>query len=248
MKIYFDNKSKDLEAEIILEDKSVLRISPNSPKEIELNDNNITFSVKYVRDFTFGLKNVNQADGKITNQIKDKITERAIKSIGNAIIQVVNTYKISGLKDGSAIEVNDRAHYLSAEGIYGFFGCFPALYYFGQAECENAEIVVLSSTATNRPGFISLYKLIYRTINLHGIFFNVIKYKVQINRHRKISKSDFITMKFKELYSLPLSERDYQFKPVTVLTDKFLNFIKGKLPKRIYNKLVRKFKKYFNIK
>ena len=151
------------------------------------------------------------------------------------------------MNDGSVIEVNDRAHYLSAEGLDAIFNCFPALYYFGQAECENAEIEIVSSVAVNRPEFISLYKFIYRTINLHGLFFNIIKYKVQINRQRNISSKNYLTMKFRKLYSLPLSEREYQFKPITVLTDKFLSFIKGKLPKRIYNKLVRKFKNYLNI-
>jgi hypothetical protein len=247
MKICFENKSNDLGAEIIFSDKSILNIPPNSPKEFEINDDNITFSVKYTRDFTFGYQFIPKADGKFTDQLTNKLTEKAINSIGNAIVQIVNTYKISGLKDDSVIEVNDRAHYLSAEGLDSFFGCFPALYYFGQAECENAEIEVVSSSAINRPDFISLYKLIYKTINLHGLFFNIIKYKVQINRQRKISSANYLTMKFRKLYSLPLSEREYQFKPITVLTDKFLNFIKGKLPKRIYNKLVRKFKRYFDI-
>lgn len=247
MKICFENKSKDLGAEIIFEDKSVMNIPPASTKSFEINEDNITFSVKYLRDFTFGYQFVPKVDGKLTEQIKDKLTEKAIKSIGNAIVQIVNTYKISGLTDGATVQVNDRAHYLSAEGIDAFFGCFPALYYFGQAECENAEIEVVSSASFNRPEFISLYKFIYRTINLHGLFFNIIKYKVQINRQRNISSPKYLTMKFRKLYSLSLEERDYQFKPVTVLTDKFLNFIKGKLPKRIYNKLVRKFKRYFNI-
>ena len=238
MKIYFENKSKDLGAEIILND---------SPKELEINEDKITFSVKYTRDFTFGYQFVPKADGKLTDQLTNKLTEKAINSIGNAIVQIVNTYKISGLKDDSVIEVNDRAHYLSAEGIDALFNCFPALYYFGQAECENAEIEVVSSVAMNRPEFISLYKLIYRTINLHGLFFNIIKYKVQINRQRKISSANYLTLKFRKLYALPLNEREYQFKPITVLTDKFLDFIKGKLPKRIYNKLVRKFKRYFDI-
>ncbi len=248
MKICFENKSKDLGAEIAFADKSVLNIPPNSPKDIEINEDNITFSVKYVRDFTFGYQYIPKVDGKLTDQLTNKLTEKAIKSIGNAIVQIVNTYKISGLNDGSVIKVNDRAHYLSAEGIDAIFNCFPALYYFGQAECENAEIEIVSSVAMNRPEFISLYKLIYRTINLHGLFFNIIKYKVQINRQRKISSGNYLTMKFRKLYSLPFSEREYQFKPITVLTDKFLNFIKGKLPKRIYNKLVRKFKNYFSIK
>ena len=248
MKICFENKSKDLGAEITFKDKSVLNVPPNSPKEFEISEDNITFSVRYVRDFTFGYQFAPKVDGKLTDQITNKLTEKAINSIGNAIVQIVNTYKISGLNDGSVIEVNDRAHYLSADGVYGLFGCFPDLYYFGQAECENGKIEVLFSVPTNRPAFISLYKLVYRTINLHGLFFNIVKYKVQINRHRKISSPDYLTMKFRKLYSLPLSEREYQFKPLTVLTDKFLNFIKGKLPKRIYNKLVRKFKKYFNIK
>ncbi len=248
MKIYFENKSKDLGAEIIFKDKSVFNILPNSQKEIEISEDSTTFSVKYVRDFTFGYQFIPKVDGKLTDQLADKLAEKAVKSIGNAIVQVVNTYKVSSLNDGSVIEVNDRAHYLSAEGIDAFFNCFPALYYFGQAECENAEVEVVSSVSMNRPAFISLYKLIYRTINLHGLFFNIVKYKVQINRQRKISSTNYLTMKFKKLYALPLSEREYQFKPLTVLTDKFLNFIKGKLPKRIYNKLVRKFKRYFNIK
>lgn len=247
MKICFENKSNDLGAKIIFNDNSILNVTPGSPKEFEINDDNITFSVKYVRDFTFGYQFVPKADGKFTDQLTNKLTEKAIKSIGNAIVQIVNTYKVSKLKDSSVIEVNDRAHYLSAEGFDAIFNCFPALYYFGQAECENAEIEVLSSIAMNRPEFISLYKFIYRTINLHGFFFNVIKYKVQINRQRRISSKDYLTIKFQKLYALPLNEREYQFKPLTVLTDKFLNFIKGKLPKRIYNKLVRKFKKYFNI-
>ena len=247
MKIYFENKSKDLGAEITFNDNSILNVPPGSSKEFEIDEDDVTFSVKYVRDFTFGYQFAPKVDGKLTDQITNKLTEKAIKSIGNAIVQVVNTYKISGLNDGSVIKVNDRAHYLSAEGLDAIFNCFPALYYFGQAECENAEIEVVSSVDMNRSGFISLYKLIYRTINLHGLFFNIIKYKVQINRQRKISSKDYLTIKFRKLYALPLSDREYQFKPITVLTDKFLNFIKGKLPKRIYNKLVRKFKKYFNI-
>ncbi len=247
MKIYFENKSKDLGAEIIFNDNSILNIPPNSHEAFDINEDNITFSVKYVRDFTFGYQFIPKVDGKLTDQLTNKLTEKAIKSIGNAIVQIVNTYKISDLKDGSVIEVNDRAHYLSAEGIDALFNCFPALYYFGQAEYENGEIEIVSSVAINRPEFISLYKWIYRTINLHGLLFNIIKYKVQINRQRKISSSDYLTAKFRKLYALSLEEREYQFKPVTVLTDKFLNFIKGKLPKRIYNKLVRKFKRYFNI-
>ena len=203
--------------------------------------------MKYVRDFTFGYSYIPKVDGNIKEAITEKITQKAINAIGNAIVQIVNTYKVSGLTEGSVIAVNDRAHYLSADGIYSLFGCFPALYYFGQAECENGVIEVVKSVATNRPGFISLYKWVYRTINLHGLLFNIIKYKVQINRQRKISSSDYLTAKFRKLYALPLEEREYQFKPVTVLTDKLLSFIKGKLPKRIYNKLVRKFKRYFNI-
>ena len=247
MKIYFENKSRDLGAEIIFEDKSILNIPPDSPRSLDISGDNVTFSVKYVRDFTFGYSYIPKVDGNIKEAITEKITQKAINAIGNAIVQIVNTYKVSGLTEGSVIAVNDRAHYLSADGIYSLFGCFPALYYFGQAECENGVIEVVKSVATNRPGFISLYKWVYRTINLHGFLFNIVKYKVQINRQRKISSSDYLTAKFRKLYALPLEEREYQFKPVTVLTDKLLSFIKGKLPKRIYNKLVRKFKRYFNI-
>lgn len=248
MKIFFENKSKDLGAEITFKDKSVLNIPPASPREVEITEETISFSVKYVRDFTFGYQFVPRVDGKLTEQLADKLAKKTVDSIGNTIVQIVNTYKVSELSDGAVIEINDRAHYLSANGIDAFFNCFPALYYFGQAECEKGKIEVLSSVAFNRPAFISLYKLVYKTINLHGLFFNLIKYKVQINRQRKISSTNFLTATFRKLYSLPLSEREYQFKPIKVLTDKFLKYIQNKIPKRIYNKLVKKFKKYFNLK
>lgn len=247
MKIYFENKSKDLSAEIKFSDKSTLIVPASSPKECEIEGDSVVFSVKYVRDFTFGYQFVSRSDSKLSEQLADRVAEKTLTSIGNLIVQVINKYKICKLKENAVIEINDRAHYVSSEGLEGFLGCFPALYYFGQAESENAEIEIVNSIAFNRPEFLSLYKLIYRTINLHGLFFNIIKYKVQINRQRRISSSDYLVFKFRKLYSLSLSEREYQFKPVTVLTDKFLNFIKGKLPKRIYNKLVRKFKRYFNI-
>ena len=125
MKIYFENKSKDLGAEVTFNDNSILNVPFGLSKEFEINENNITFSVKYVRDFTFGYQIAPKVDGKITDQITNKLTEKAINSIGNAIVQIVNTYKISDLNDGSVIEVNDRAHYLSVEGLDLFSTVFP---------------------------------------------------------------------------------------------------------------------------
>ena len=72
MKICFENKSNDLGAEIIFSDKSILNIPPNSTKEFEINEDNITFSVKYVRDFTFGYQFTPKVDGKITDQLTNK--------------------------------------------------------------------------------------------------------------------------------------------------------------------------------
>ena len=79
MKIYFENKSKDLGAEITFNDNSVLNVPFGSSKEFEINENNITFSVKYVRDFTFGYQFAPKVDGKITDQITNKLTEKGIK-------------------------------------------------------------------------------------------------------------------------------------------------------------------------
>ena len=248
MKIYFENKSKDLSAEITFKDKSIVQLLPSSSKAFNISDGIVTFSVKYVRDFTFGYEVVSKYDSKITEQIAEKLAKKTISSIGNTVVQIVNTYRVSGLKEGAVIEVNDRAHYLSAEGIEALFGCFPALYYFGQAECRTGKTEILYSAPFNRPAFISLYKFVYRTINLHGFFFNIIKYKVQIDRQRKISSPEYMTLKFRKLYDLSIGEREYQFKPLTVLTDKFFSFVKGMLPKRVYNKLVRRFKRYFNIR
>ena len=245
MRVCFENKSKDLSAEIIFPDKSIITIPPASLKEYELSGDSIIFAVKYVRDFTFGYQLATRVDGKISEQLADKLAEKALASFGNLIVQVINKYKISKLEENSVIELDDRAYYASAEGLEAFFGCFPSLYYFGQAEVSGGEIEIVNSIAFNRPEFLRLYKLIYRTINLHGFIFNIVKYRFQIKRQRKISSSDYLIPKFRELYSLPLDDREYHLKPLTVLIDKFLNFLKGKLPKRVYNKLVRKLKRYF---
>ena len=78
MKICFENKSRDLGAEIIFEDKSILNIPPDSPRSLDISGDNATFSVKYVRDFTFGYQIAPKVDGKLTDQITNKLTEKAI--------------------------------------------------------------------------------------------------------------------------------------------------------------------------
>lgn len=246
MKIYFENKSKDLGAEITFQDKSVLNIPPNSLEENEVNEDNISFSVKYVRDFTFGYQFIPKVDGKLGDRLVDKLTEKTIKSIGNAVVQIENTYRISDLKDGAVIVINDRAHYVQTSGVSAFFNCLPALYYFGQAECEQGRVGIVSSVCFNREAFIKFYRFFYSSINLANIL-NIVKYSVQVRRQKKISSEKVLTSTFTKLYTLSPEERDYQFKPIKVLGDRLLRYIQGKLPKRVYKKLVKKLKGYFNI-
>lgn len=248
MKIIFSNISKDLDVLLSFKDGSAFTVPYGSVKAFEIQGDSIAFAVKYQRDFTMGYQYIPHDDGKIKSMVTDKITEKAMESIGNTLVQIENTYKAYNLTENAVIELNDRCNYLSPSGLEGFMGCFPALYYFGQAECKEGNIKVLSSVAFNRPGFLSFYKFVYRTIDLKGPFFDFIKYKVQIDRQRKISSTEYLTGKFNEFYSMSFADRDYQFKPITVLTDKFIKFIKNKLPKRIRKKLAKKLKRQFNIK
>ena len=87
MKICFENKSNDLGAEIIFNDNSILNIPPGSSKEFEIDEDDVTFSVKYTRDFTFGYQFVPKADGKFTDQLTNKLTEKAIKSNINTLYE-----------------------------------------------------------------------------------------------------------------------------------------------------------------
>lgn len=248
MNILFENKSKDLGAQIIFKDNSVSLIPPGTTRSYELSDDNVIFSVKYLRDFTFGYEAVQMYNGKITEQITGKLAEKALDSICNTIVQVVNTYNVSDLTEDAVIEVADKAYYLSVNGFEAFIGYYPALYYFGQAECRTGKVQVISSNPINRPEFLSLYKFIFQTTNMHGILFNVIKYKLQIDRHRDISSPKYLTFKFNKLYDMTITERENQFKPLKVLTDEFFKFVRRTMPKRVYNRLVKRFKKYFNIR
>ncbi len=243
MKVIFKNLSTDLSCIVKIKSRDEFEVQTLSEKIVDIEGPELVFYVKYIRDFTFGYQPQPKGTGKLQDKITDIVTEKTINSIGNAVVQIVNTYKISDLKDGAVIEINDRAHYVATSGIHAFFNCFPALLYFGQAECFSGKVEVLSSVCINRPDFISLYKLIYRIINLHGFIFNFVKYKVQIDWQRKVSSNNYLTLTFQKLYALPYNEREYQFKPLKVLGDRFLKFIKGKTPKRVYNKLVTKVKR-----
>lgn len=243
MEVIFKNLSTDLSGIVKIKNCDEFEVRSLGEKTINIEGSELVFYVKYIRDFTFGYQPQPKETGKLQDIITDKMTEKTLNSIGNAVVQIVNTYKISDLKDGAVIEINDRAHYVATSGIQAFFNCFPALLYFGQAECFSGNTEVLSSVCINRPDFISLYKLIYRIINLHGFIFNFVKYKVQIDWQRKVSGNNYLTLTFKKLYSLPYNEREYQFKPLKVLGDRFLKFLKGKTPKRVYNKLTSKLKR-----
>ncbi len=241
MNIVFKNLSSDLPAKIVFgKPDDFVTVEPLQETVKSINGNELQFYVKYERDFTFGYKGKITENAKIQEVLTKKITQKAVNSVGNAVLQIANTYSISGLTEKSVITVNDKAHLLLPDGIDAFFYSLPILLYFGQAECLGSNVKVVDSVCFNRPGVISFYKFIYRTVNLHGFIFNIVKYKVQINRHRRISSTAFLTKKFQKLYALPFNERDYQFKPLRVLTDKFLIFIKSKLPKRVYNKLMKK--------
>lgn len=246
MVIFFKNLSSDLSGRVKIKNGCSFEVLSLAQTQIEVNDSVLEFSVVYNRDFSFGLKPEPKNSAKLSDKINDKMNDKLFESIGNAVVQIENTYRVSGLTDGAVIEINDRAHYVQTSGVSAFFNCFPALYYFGQAECEQGVIEVVSSVCFNREAFIKFYRFFYGSINMANIL-NIVKYKVQVSRQKKISSEKVLTATFTKLYALPASERDYQFKPIKVLGDRLLKYIQSKLPKRVYKKLVKKFKSYFNL-
>ena len=221
MKIILKNKSEDVKAAVEINNGDSVIIDELSQIEIEHNNSSITFSVIYNRDFTFGFKPNTEAV-KTSERIGNWTADKIINSIDKAVLQLKNTYKISNLSDGAFIEINDRAHYVDLTKKEAFFKCIPALYYFGAAECEGAVIDVISSSAINRQDFLKFYKWLFRIMNFRSVFFNFIKYKMQMKRHKRISTDYVLTKTFKSLYSLSVEKRDYQFRPLRVIADKII--------------------------
>ena len=246
MVVNFKNLSTDLSGRVKIKNSGIIDVLSLTEAQVEINGTTIEFSVVYNRDFSFGLKPEPKNSDKLGDVINNKLNDKIFESIGNAVVQIENTYCISGLKDGAVIEINDRAHYVQTSGVSAFFNCLPALYYFGQAECEQGSVGIVSSVCFNREAFIKFYRFFYSSINLANIL-NIVKYSVQVKRQKKISSQKVLTSTFTKLYALSPEERDYQFKPIKVLGDRLLRYIQGKLPKRVYKKLVKKLKGYFNI-
>lgn len=222
MKIAFKNLCDDVDAKLSIDNKEIT-VSPLSSYEMEIDKNEITFSALYNRDFRIESGN----DSK-----KDKIFGWITESLGNFIVQIKNTYRISDLLDGDVIELNEKAHYVPTTKKESFFKCLPALYYFAEAECENAAIEAVSSVSTNRYDFIKFYKRLLKLFNLKG-WFKILKYNKQLKRQKRISSDETLTQTFNSLYKLPFEEREYQFKPLLVIADRMIDSMLSKLPKKL---------------
>lgn len=228
MKIVFKNLSDEIGAVVLIENNE-FSVAELSSYELETDKKEITFSVCYNRDFTLDT----------SNDKSDRISDWLSNSIGNLFVQIKNTYCVSDLLDGDVIELNERAHYVPTTKREAFYKCLPALYYFGEAECENASVEVVFSSALNRDGFISFYKKFLKILNLSGAF-RILKYMKQIKRQKRISSDETLTKTFKSLYELSDEEREYQFQPIQVIFDRIADSILSKLPKKLRVKAAQK--------
>ncbi|MFR5875694.1 MAG: hypothetical protein ACLUFN_04320 [Eubacterium sp.] len=228
MKIVFKNLSDDIDAFVAI-GSNEFAVEKSSVYEFETNKTEVTFSVVYNRDFSADISD--DKDNKILNWITD--------SIGNLLVQIKNTYHISDLIDGDVIKLNERAHYVPTTKKEAFYKCLPALYYFGEAECENTAVEIVSSNAVNRDEFIKVYKKFLKVMNLSGVF-RILKYKKQMKRQKRISSDKVLTDKFRSLYELSDEEREYQFQPVRVIFDRVVDSILSKLPKKLRAKVTQK--------
>lgn len=222
MKIIFKNLCDDVDAILKIDGKEFV-VSPSSLYEMEIDKKEITFSVLYNRDFRIETGN----DSK-----SDKVFGWITESMGNFIVQIKNTYRISDLLDGDVIELSEKAHYVPTTKKESFYKCLPALYYFAEAECENALTEVVSSQSTNREDFIKFYKKLLKLLNIKG-WFKILKYKKQLKRQKRISSDETLSKTFKSLYELPFEEREYQFKPLLVVADRMIDSLLSKLPKKL---------------
>lgn len=227
MRIVFENKSTDTNA-ILYINNTVETIMPNATVDCDIDSDAAVFSVVFDRDFNIE-----------SDENTNKLAKLFLDNIGNLIVQIKNTYRVSRLADGDVIELFEKAHYVPTTKLEQLFNCVPALYYFAQAECEKAEVTVESSCAINHDEFIKTYKAIFRVLNLSGVF-RILKYSKQMKRQKKISSDTVLTKKFQELYSLPYEDRAYQFKPLLVIFDRAIESVLEKIPKKLRAKLKSK--------
>ncbi len=224
MKICFENRADDVNALLTVGD-IVETILPESKFDYETDDNYVVFSVVYDRDFVFK-----------TDEKTDRLTKLLFDNIGNLIVQIKNTYKISDLADGDTVELYEKAHYVPTTRREAFWRCIPALYYFAQAECEGAVMGVEGSAAANQAKFIKAYKAVLKVLNLNG-WFRILRYLKQMKRQKKICSDRVITEKFQELYAMSFDDRAYQFKPLLVIFDRMVDSVLDKIPKKLRLKL-----------
>ncbi len=231
MKIVFKNFADDIDAAVSIENKGYVSIGNCSEYETEIDGREIVFSVCYNRNF----------DLDIPIEKTDKFSEWLDLSVGNLIVQVKNTYKVSNLKNGDVIELRDKWHYVPPTSTEAFFKCLPSVYYLGAAECNSAEIESVSATAMNEEAYKKFYKKFLVLMNLSG-FFRIIKYNKQLKSKKRSASQKQLTKTFKQIYELSVDERTYQFQPIRVIFDRVVDILLSKIiiPKKIKLKIQQK--------
>ncbi len=231
LQIAFKNFADDIDATVSMENKGVVSIGNCSEYETEIDGREIVFSVCYNRNF----------DLDIPIEKTDKFSKWLDLSVGNLIVQVKNTYRVSNLKDGDVIELKDKWHYVPPTSKEAFFKCLPSVYYLGAAECNEAEIESVSATAMNEESYNKFYKKFLILMNLSG-YFRIIKYNKQLKSKKRSASQQQLTKAFKQIYELSVDERTYQFQPIRVIFDRVVDIILTKIvmPKKLKLKIKQK--------
>lgn len=100
MRIVFENKSIDTNA-ILYINNTVNTVMPQLSFDCDIDGETAEFSVVYDRDFYIE-----------TDEKTNKITKLFFDNIGNLIVQIKNTYRVSELADGDVIQLFEKAHYV----------------------------------------------------------------------------------------------------------------------------------------
>lgn len=239
MNFFVINKSENAVLNITAASGEFYLLKPLEGCVIKSESEDLTFTVRYINDFSFGYK-TKEEQSNLKNKIINKSAEALFSSIDKAVLQIEVTFNVTSSSDKAVIELYDKYYYVITNEIDRFFKCLPVVCYLPFIKKQECEIQFICVSSHNRSDFIKFYKQLFRIINIRYFFFRFIRYLYQIKRHIRLSQSKNINKILYRIFQLPSDEAEKEFSATNAFSKQFFNILDEKIPGFILKRLIKK--------
>ncbi len=184
--------------------------------ETEIQGDSIEVSLSpQSSDYSSALKEMEK--GGLVGKVTAKFLSKALCDEEDYFLLAECKYNLSGIEDGSIVEINQQMYPCSQLPISSIFDAFSIRYWFFEASCRTKLFDLLEAKVLNRNEVLRSYKKF--AMNSLGSMSIVWKYPLKMNYAKHYAKDETASEKLIEFNKMDEKQREDIIKRNKIFTD-----------------------------